>query len=72
MSEHVIWETRDFRKVSIVCTNKPGPYPIIGYFDGEKEPGALEWMRDGRLLDHREDYADLIIPAGVVIGGSND
>ena len=72
MSDHVIWETRDFRKVRILCTDKPGPFPIVGYFIGAKEPESLDWMHDGRLLDHREDYSDLVIPEGAVIGDIND
>ena len=71
MSEHVIWKTRDGREVRIVCTDKPGSYPIIGYYvDSSNYVEA--WLADGRFLDYTEHRSDLIVPEGVTIGESND
>lgn len=53
-------KTRDGRKVRILCTDAPGPYPVIGYVeyrDRWSDPHAWDrhgkWMNggDANLLD---------------------
>lgn len=71
MNEHVIWKTRDGRKVRVVCTDRPGLYPIIGYYV-EGSDYIEAWLADGRFLDYAAHRSDLIIPEAVIIGESNE
>ena len=63
---HVIWETKGGHSVRIVCTDRAGLFPIIGYFvDG----GDVEtWTRHGRYLLDRKHNNDLKIPDGFTVG----
>ncbi len=54
-------QTRDGRKVRILCTDGNGEYPIAGYI--ENHPTPTTWLPDGRMYKNTEMwYGDLINP----------
>jgi hypothetical protein len=62
------YQTRDGRKVRILCTDGPGRYPVVGLVDGH--PGASTWTNDGRAnLGYAGEQACDLIEAPKVITG---
>ena len=54
------YETRDGRKVRILCVDAPGIYPVKGYtYDGNSSK-AHEWLSDGQYHLYVEQESDLI------------
>ena len=52
-------QTRDGRKVRVLCTDGPRPYSICGYIGSNVSPST--WRVDGSLVSCRgPDKADLI------------
>ena len=65
---HVIWETKCGRSVRILCTDKPGRHPIVGYFIDSTAKIILHWTAAGRLMGSDDIRSDLIIPDGFNVG----
>ena len=62
----VIWKTKGGHNVRIVCTDRAGLFPIIGYF---MDSGDIQaWTCHGRYILYQKHKNDLIIPKGFTVG----
>lgn len=68
-NDPVIWETKCGCSVRILCTDKPGRYPIVGYFIDATDKIILHWTATGRLMGGDAIMmSDLVIPEGFNVG----
>lgn len=64
--------TRDGRKVRILCTDAPGPFPVVGYIIGNDPFGSIRlctWASNGCVVVTalQECIDDLIQAEGPVV-----
>lgn len=71
VADHVIWKTKGGRSVRILCTDKPGRYPIVGYFIDATDKIILHWTAAGRSMGSDDIRSDLIIPDGFTVGATD-
>lgn len=45
-------QTRDGRKVRILCTDRRGPAPVIGLVECASSEALLLWSKDGKFSDY--------------------
>ena len=64
----LIWESKDRRAVRILCTDKPGPHPIAGYFIDSMYKTIFHWTAEGVFVSGGAYGSDLIIPEGFNVG----
>lgn len=64
----IIWLSNSGRNVRILCTDKPGAYPIVGYFIDSMCCTVLYWTAEGMLAGSGTPGSNLIIPDGFTVG----
>lgn len=54
-------KTREGSKVTIICTNARGKYPVLGYIEDEDSDELLTWTLEGKFVEYSDNhYNDLI------------